>query len=354
MLIEERTAPRMRGIMMVGTAVTRPDAVGTMYRKAPGGGWEIVAGLGRDNGVQAITPHPSEPDVVYAATRKGIYVSGDAGANWNNLRAPDGVEYWSLLINPDDPRVLLAGTSPLGVVKSDDGGRTWRTCACDPTERWTFRVRSRMMKLAFHPTNRTIVYGSSEIIGFLISEDGGESWARANDAIEGLSQRPELRNRELTQDDSEGMYDGHAVTTTPARPDSVFYIGRMGIFETDDLGKSMRDLDVGRFAPFKYSRDMRVNPVDPQTLYACFSIASRSDAGAMYRSPDLGATWMRADPQVTARSTIMGFGIHGSASGGIVSVTRHGQVFCTLDDGASWDESQLPSDAGDAFCAALL
>ena len=34
--------PGMRGIVMVGTAVTRPDAVGTMYRKEPDGAWDVV------------------------------------------------------------------------------------------------------------------------------------------------------------------------------------------------------------------------------------------------------------------------------------------------------------------------
>jgi photosystem II stability/assembly factor-like uncharacterized protein len=116
----------------------------------------------------------------------------------------------------------------------------------------------------------------------------------------------------------------------------------------------MHDLEVGRFAPFKYTRDMRVNPADPNTLYACFSISSRSESGAMYRSADLGASWTRADPDMTARSTIMGFGVHVSEPGGIVAVTRHGQVFSTTDDGERWTENQLPANAGDCFCGAML
>lgn len=344
----------MRGVVLVGTAVTRPESVGALYRKEPGGDWRTASGIPEGTGVQAITPHPTEPSTVYAATRKGVFRSTDAGETWTNLNAPEGVEYWSLVINPDDPQVILAGSSPIGVVKSEDGGQTWRKCACDPTERFIFRVPSRLMKLTYHPSDRQIVYGASEIIGFLVSTDGGETWERRNEGVASVAAQPSYANHELTQDDTEGMYDGHAVTASPARPDNVFYVGRMGIFETDASGKIMRDLDVRRFAPFNYSRDCRVNPADPRTLYACFSIASRSDAGAMYRSPDLGETWVRADPDLTARSTIMGFGIHVSEPGGIVSVTRHGQVFHTTDDGRSWGEAQLPAEAGDAFCGAIL
>ncbi|MGH7108312.1 MAG: hypothetical protein ACREFT_17595, partial [Acetobacteraceae bacterium] len=128
----------------------------------------------------------------------------------------------------------------------------------------------------------------------------------------------------------------------------------MGIFSTTDRGRHMRDHEVGRFAPFRYSRDVRIACDDPRTMYTCFSISSRSSAGAMYRSKDLGETWTRADETVTARSTIMGIALHLSDARGVVSVTRQGQVFYTLDGCKSWAEKQLPAIAGDAFCAAIL
>ena len=345
----------MRGVILAGTAVTRPDAIGCLYRLEQGGGWTLADTLPQDAGVQALTPDPSHPDRVYAATRKGLYRSEDAGATWSKLPATEGVQYWSLLVDPKDPDRLFAGTSPVGVVRSTDGGRTWAASACDPGERYKISFgASRMMKLAFHPTDPQVMYGAAEINGFYVSTDAGLNWRRAVEGVSVLADDPSLKNTELTDDDTEGMFDAHAVTTTAAKPEAAFYVCRMGVFETDDLGESMRDLDVGRFAPFRYTRDVRVAPNDPKTLYACFSIASRSHAGAMYRSPDLGETWVRADPEMKATSTIMGFGVHVKEAGGIASVTRHGQVFYTTDDGAHWSEAQLPADAGDAFCAAIL
>lgn len=345
----------MRGVILVGTAVTRPEAIGSLYRYEPGGEWQRPDSIPNDAAVQAITPHPAKPETVYVATRKGLYVSSDSGANWTKLSAPEGLQYWSVLIDPANPDLMYAGTSPVGVVRSSDGGTTWEKSECDAGERYKISFgNSRMMKLAFHPTNRNIMYGCAEIHGFYVSKDAGKTWTHANGGIAELAKQPNLQNTELTDDNTEGMYDAHAVTTSPAAPDKAFYICRMGIFETDDLGQSMRDLEVGRFAPFKYTRDMRVSPKDPRTLYACFSISSRSAAGAMYRSSDLGETWTRADPDMTAKSTIMGFGVHATEHGGIVSVTRHGQVFYTLDDGKKWNERQLPENAGDAFCGAVL
>lgn len=345
----------MRGVILVGTAVTRPDSVGSLYRLTSGGEWERPATLSDDAAVQAITPHPTKPDTVYVAARKGLFVSNDAGATWEKLNAPEGVQYWSFLIDPQNPERMFAGTSPPGVVRSEDGGKTWRKSACEFAERYEIKFgASRMMKLAFHPTDTNIMYGCAEIQGMFASTDGGETWRRANLGIDYLSKQPHLKNTELTTDDTEGMYDAHAVVTSPAAPESVFYICRMGVFESDNLGETMRDLEVGKQAPFKYTRDMRVNPNDPNKLYACFSISSRSERGAMFRSDDLGKTWRRADPDMDVRSTIMGFGQHVSEPGRIVSVTRHGQVFCTFDDCASWKEEQLPANAGDAFCATVL
>lgn len=344
----------MRGVILAGTAVTRPDAIGSLYRLEPGGEWQVPEGLAADVAVQAITPDPKNPDRVYVGTRKGLFRSDDLGASWTKLPAPEGVQYWSVLIDPANPQRIFCGTSPVGVVHSEDGGQTWSESDCDHGERYQMSFgSSRMMKLAFHPTDPNILYGVAEVNGFYVSEDGGTSWRRANTAIAGLSQQPHLKNRELTDDDTEGMYDGHAVTTTPARPEAAFYVCRMGVFETDDRGDTMRDLEVKRFAPFNYTRDVRVSPVDPKTLYACFSISSRSEAGALYRSPDLGETWVEADPGKVARSTIMGFGVHVKEPA-LAAVSRHGQVFYTFDDGAKWSEAQLPADAGDAFCAAVL
>ncbi|WP_166463073.1 WD40/YVTN/BNR-like repeat-containing protein [Amycolatopsis acidicola] len=346
----------MRELLFAGTAVTRPGAVGALYRHAPGGDWEVVTDLPAENGVQAITPHPLRDNVVYAATRKGVYRSTDAGTSWHRLEVTEEqVQFWSIVVSPHDPDVLFAGTAPVGFHRSDDGGETWKKCGATHPERYEISFGgSRVMRIAFHPTDPAILYAASEINGFFVSEDGGESWRPEIEGLSKLAALPALKNTELTDDDTEGMFDGHSVCTTPAEPDAVFYICRLGIFKTTDRGKSFQDLEVGKQAPFNYTRDCRVVAGNPRSLFACFSISSRSDAGALFRSPDLGVTWHRAGPPENAKSTVMGFGTHVSDPGGLVAVTRHGQVFSTVDGAETWTELQLPADAGDAFCGAIL
>lgn len=346
----------MRELLFVGTAVTRPGAVGSLYRMNPGSDWQLATGIPADASVQAITPHPVQEDLVFAATRGGVYRSTDAGDTWTRLDVTEEpVEFWCVVVSPHDRRVLFAGTSPVGCHRSDDLGETWQKCVASQPERFDITFgHSRLMRIAFHPTDPNVLYGASEINGFFVSEDGGETWRNEAEGISALAALPHLKNTELTDDDTEGMFDAHAVATTPAKPDSVFYCGRLGIFESTDKGKTFTDLEVGRFAPFSYTRDCRVVCDDPNTLYACFSISSRSAAGAVFRTTDAGQTWHRAGPPENATSTVMGFGVHASDAGGLVAVTRHGQVLSTMDGARTWAEWRLPENAGDAFCGAIL
>ena len=162
---------------------------------------------------------------------------------------------------------------------------------------------SRVMRIAFHPVNPDVMYAVAEINGFLVSEDGGNTWRGEPEGLFELAKLSHLKSRIETDDDAEGVFDAHSVCTTSADPDALFYICRLGIFESRDKGKTFRDLEVGKFAPFSYARDCRSVCDDPKKMYACFSISSRSNAGALYASDDLGKNWYRADSQVNPAST---------------------------------------------------
>ena len=155
----------MRGVVFAGTAVTRPEAVGSLYRMEHGGSWSPVKGIPLDAGVQALTPHPAEGEVIFAATRVGVFRSGDAGLSWSKLNLPaDGRQFWSFAIDPKNHNVMFVGSSPVGFYRSDDAGETWRRCQCDHPERFKMTFGgSRAMKIAFHPSDSRTLYAAAEI-----------------------------------------------------------------------------------------------------------------------------------------------------------------------------------------------
>jgi photosystem II stability/assembly factor-like uncharacterized protein len=353
----------MSSTLLVGTAVTRPGAVGTLYRSAGGGDWAPAAGIPLNTGVQAITAHPGQPGTVFAAARDGMYKSTDSGANWNKLNVPSQNEqFWSVSVHPRKPEVIFAGVSSVGAYRSDDGGNTWRRVGSkDPMPELTDYskapkgVTSRLMRFCFDPANPDLMFAACETNGLIVSEDGGETWRDQSQALIELADKHDnLKSAIITPNHTEGILDGHAVMMTPAKPGVVFYSCRMGLFSSADKGKSWHNHDIGRFAPFSYCRDLRLALDDPKTFYIPMSIGSRSDAGAFYRSADLGVNWERVDQPVTAKSTIMSMNLHPTDPKRAIYLTRGGQIMWTEDRCASWNEKQLPSDAGDGFCAAIV
>ena len=172
------------------------------------------------------------------------------------------------------------------------------------------------------------------------------------DRLVALAERPHLKSRIVSDTDVEGMLDGHAVCVSGARPGTVFLAVRMGLFQSADRGASWQTMDIGRFSPLTYSRDILVSPHDPRDLYACLSPAARSVDGSLYRSRDVGETWTRFDHGVKAGSTMMAVALHRRDPDQVYCVSRHGQVFGTLDGGRTWSEQHLPDGVQDVYAIA--
>lgn len=330
-------------MIYAGVAKTGPASLPGLFR-SNGGPWDRVL----DENVYAITVHPNDPAVVYAATGQGPYRSTDRGANWQPLGLAQ--ETWSVFAHPRAPQVVYAGTSPTGAWRSDDGGDTWHPLKAAMSERVKMAFPCRVMRFASDNPNE--VYACLEVGGVMRSLDGGETWDDCCAGLVELAERPNLKSMIQSDTDTEGMLDAHALAVSPAAPGTVFLAVRMGLFRSTDRGSGWDDMEVGRFSPLTYARDVRVSPQDPRVLYACLSPASRSRDGSLWRSADLGETWVRMDHGVKAESTMMALALHPQDPDQVHCVSRSGQVFSTLDGGKTWAESRLPTGVEDVYALA--
>src|SRR5262249_46856885 len=127
-------------------------------------------------------------------------------------------------------------------------------------------------------------------------------------------------------------------------PDAAIVALRMGLFRTADQGKSWQDMEVGRFSPTTYGRDVKSSPTEPNTLYAALSVAAASKDGGLYRSDDGGKSWKRFDKvQVPgpARPTALPTGDPAQVYPG---PGYDGEIFGTQEGGKSWQAMPLPGE----------
>ena len=332
----------------------KPDhtgKVGVFRRPASGGDWRHVLG---DVEAYTVFVHPADPNVILAGTSDGVWRSTDAGSTFKRAGFPDkGKQVWCFMVDVRDPGRILAGASPIDVYRSDDQGASWRKL---PTPKiathCTGPFASRVMRLAQNPKNPDEIFAALEINGVMRSTDGGDSWEDCSAGLMKLAELPHLKSKIVSDTEAEGMLDGHAVTIDPATPDQPILALRMGLFRTTDHGKTWQDMEVGRFSPTTYGRDVKISPSEPNTLYAALSVAAASHDGGLYRSSDGGQTWKRFD-KVQVHGTIMSIGLHHSDPKQVYIGARYdGEVFGTQDGGASWQAMPLPGEVQHIYAIA--
>lgn len=334
--------------------VGRPDqagGVGLFRRAAEGGTWDHVL---THLEAYAVSVHPKDPAVVFAGTADGVWRSTDRGATFKRTGFPDqGKQIWSFLVDAGDPNLVYAGGSPVDVYRSEDCGETWRKLPNPGVkDRATAPFAVRVMRMAQHPTRPHEIFAALEVNGVIHTTDGGETWEDCSSDLIRLSQQPHLKSKIVSDTFAEGMLDGHAIAITPADPDAVVLAVRMGLFRSADKGKTWEDMEVGRFSPVTYGRDIRVSPSDPNTLYAALSVAAASHDGALYRSTDAGKSWKRFD-KVQVHGTVMSVGLHAQDPNQVYLGARYnGEIFGTQDGGENWASLSLPQGVKDIYSVA--
>jgi photosystem II stability/assembly factor-like uncharacterized protein len=337
--------------------MTHAGNLGGVFRQAAGDDrWEnLKNGLPEDAEVHAITVHPADHDTIYVGSTKGIYRSHDRGNRFEHLRVPGGdPDIWSILVHPKDHKRLYAGATPVGVYRSDDGGDNWKMLA-DPglPDRVIMAFACRVMRLDVDPHAPDDVFATLEANGAMRSRNAGESWEDCTADLIRFCEQPKYRSRIGSQTEIEGMLDGHALACSAAAPGTVFLANRMGLFKSADRGEHWEDMEIGRFSPLTYGRDIRTSPHDPKVLYAALSPAARSTDGSIYRSDDVGGSWTRFDHGIKADATMMGVAVHPRDPSQVYAVSRVGQMFGTTDGGKTWRESRLPEGTRDSYCIAV-
>ncbi|MGI9626040.1 MAG: WD40/YVTN/BNR-like repeat-containing protein [Longimicrobiales bacterium] len=200
-------SPAAPHILWVGTGEANArNSMGVgrgVWKSIDGGGsWNHV-GLERTEHIEAILPHPTDPDVAWLSAmgpawsdgdQRGVFRTTDGGVTWENvLYVDETTGAFELVMDPSNPEHLLASTwefrrRPWTMNSGGEGSGIWKTY--DGGDSWT-RLTSDdglpagnlgRIGLAFATNDPSVAYALVEAgtSALLRSDDGGDSWTSVN------------------------------------------------------------------------------------------------------------------------------------------------------------------------------
>jgi photosystem II stability/assembly factor-like uncharacterized protein len=266
---------------------------------------------------------PENPRLIYAGSEhSGLFFSTDGGANWS--RANPNVPKLMLFSVLALPGTVMVGTIPSAVYKKNGAG--WEELAGVRlgSQEATFppspELQSRTRYLAFDPAAPSRLYAGIEVGGLLLSDDAGRNWRAAND----------------------GLTDPDVHEVLPCEKNSQMVFAACG-------DKAFRSFD----------RAAHWEEITPQSHDYGMSLAEDGD-GAIYLGSAKGRpnTWLResgADAAIFrsrdagARWETVTQGLRGgvmsmcrASDGGIIAGTSDGELISVAPSGARAIASGLP------------
>ena len=323
--------------------------------------WQPLSnGLPDQVEVRSIVLHPDRPDTIYAGTQRGPYRSKDAGESWHSLTLPEGTPdedrvVWSICLDPSDPETIYVGTQNTAVFRSRNGGQGFeRLVIPEPEGVVCASFAMRVIRIAVAADDPNHILVAFEIGGLVRSRDGGANWESCNSDLLSLSRQGHLRSAIISDQDTEGMMDSHALIFDPCDQDTVWLANRMGLFRSEDGGEHWSEFGIGQFSPLTYARDIQASRHQPNRMYAALSLAAACDEGSLYRSDDRGRSWNRFDHDVDIDSTLMAVAESITSPDRVYCAARHGKIYGTEDGGESWANYQLPEGIQGIYAIACV
>jgi len=233
--------------------------------------------------IGALAVAPSNPNIIYVATGeqargRGVFKSTDAGATWSNAGLAEEHFISSIVVDPKNPDIVIAGafgssvpTEPRGLFKTINGGKSWTKTLPD------IDGSSGVADIEAAPEDARILYaalnpppgepGQRDQAGdsrVYLSTDEGSSWKQAG--TEGLPAR------------GRGRIGLAVIPGTSGR--GVFAIMNQGLYRSNDSGATWQKAtkDPRILGSWYFSR-VFVDPNHPEVVYVMQTCTYRSNDG---------------------------------------------------------------------------
>ncbi len=311
---------------------------------------------------------PRDGRTLLVAARTGhlgptVFRSDDRGANWREAEAPPAFDkepagrvldhvFWLEPGHADRPGEWWAGSSPQGLFRSEDGGRTWRGVAgfnAHPQRKnWCGGDQDgtpdgpKLHSILIDPRDPAHMFLSLSSGGTFESFDAGADWAPVNRGV---------RADFMPDPDPEYGHDPHCVRMAAALPGRLYQQNHCGLFRRDEgdpvwaeIGAQLavktprRDIGLG----------LALHPRDPDTLWTfpmdatnVWPRVSPDGYPGVLRSRDGGQSWQwlthglpTEQGWYTVKRQALCADVFDPA--GVYFGTTNGELWGSRDEGDNW------------------
>jgi photosystem II stability/assembly factor-like uncharacterized protein len=291
--------------------------------------WSVELLLSEQD-VRCLAADPLNPNVLYAGTQgKGVLRSNDGGKTWRSVGLA-GQIVKALAASRTQPGMVYAGTKPALLFVSRDGGASW-------TELASFRrIRSRwfwfspaekpftayVQAIALSPTDPKVILVGIEAGAVVSSSDGGQTWSG--------HRRGALR-------------DCHSLTFHVTNGDWIYEGGGTGagVSVSRDAGAAWTQPREGLDRHYGWA--VAADPAHPEVWYASVAPGplkahSENNAQASIVRSVGGAPWQPLTGGLPQPLNHMPYALltDPTAPGHVYAGLSNGEVWHSTDHGDSW------------------
>ena len=156
------------------SGIYKSENAGELFRKVQG----IPFSARR---TRVLKQDPTESAVVYAGTTEGLWKTSDAGKSWKRMTAANLIVN-DVLLDPRQPTHVLLATDRSGVLRSEDGGRSFVASSRGFTHR---QVAAVQVDRKAPGTLYVGLLNDKEFGGVFVSRDWGASWSQMSAGLGG-------------------------------------------------------------------------------------------------------------------------------------------------------------------------
>ena len=319
------------------------------------GGWEIfsVCGDSRNGRILVGTAHFMHGPTIrtsrdFGETWEGIERDPKLPETTSAGVKAELKHIWQIVPgHASEPGTWFAGVDDAALFVSRDDARTWSELnglTSHPTRpRWVPGFGGLCLhSVIVDPTNAKRIWVGISAVGVLRTDDGGDTWKLCNEGLHNVA--PEF----IT--DPEMGRCVHKMILDPAGSGTLFMQFHGGVFKSENAGDSWTRISEGM--PHQFGFPMAATKRGDVFVVPLLSDENRvvpNGALKVWRSRDRGRTWRALTSGLPQASHYVGvlrdaMTADPFSPAGVYLGTTMGEVFYSKDDGDNWEKlpAQLP------------